>query len=293
MNEPLTAYGELCNVPWTLGGNPAWTVVTDQGHALYWEWRPEENGQGAEDFLIFVRTVFPNGGAFCKAQSNNAIIWTPVDDDIHAVGIRKLRHSASWIVAVLETPEEYPGASACPDRSLSAKACRFIAEEFLRGTNPLDLYNCDPSICKENSSWWRYVEKLEKVVNWKYPEANIFRKANGDSSEKNHRGKRWDRNSDKKYSRERSRSGSRRVRRIVSRSRSPADRAIMKRKPAQSDSIIKHVRPVHTQPMQKEVTKRSGLRCDRCNVDFEQSFELMRHYNTEMHQASLAKEFPF
>lgn len=284
MSEPLTSFGELSNIPWIQGGKPSWTVVTDQGHTLYWEWRPDEQGQNAENFLFFVRTVFPNGGAFCHSQSNNAIIWLPVDNDTNGVGIRKLRHSLSWIVAVLETPEEYPGASACPDRSLSVKACRFIAEEFLRGTNPLDLFNCDVAICKENPAWWRYVEKLEKVVNWKYPEANMYRATIAEYP----KDRSIERRSVRRRSRDRSRSATR-----VSRSRSPMKRALLRPKSVQPDSIHVDVHPQLIQSVKEDAYRRTGLRCERCNVEFEQSFELMRHYNTDMHQASLAKEFPF
>ena len=39
-------------------------------------------------------------------------------------------------------------------------------------------------------------------------------------------------------------------------------------------------------------TSERKLTCTRCNVSFEQSYELMRHYNSEQHQAALSREFP-
>ena len=284
-------------MPWVAGGTPTWSIVTEQGHALYWEWNPEEKGLGPEDFLLFVRSVFPNGGSVLAAHCNHSMVWSPIEGDCFGVGLRKLRHNRKWIIAVLESPEEYPGASACPDKSLSLRANRFIAEEFLRGTSPVDLYKCDETICKENASWWQYVEKLEKVVNWKYPEAKIYRdKCASSSTEEPKESRRQDRQNrrsrydssydDYQYS-NRGRGSwddypdrSSRQDRNDNRSRSPVKRVVLVKK----DEVKKAPTSVSTSERK--------LTCTRCNVSFEQSYELMRHYNSEQHQAALSREFP-
>jgi hypothetical protein len=295
-------FGELSSIPWIKGGNEKhWTTVIHEGHSLYWEWKPAEANLGPEEFLIFCKTAFPNGGCLVQGHSNHSLIWCAMEGDLYGVGIRKMKFSGEWVVSVLETTEEYPGASGCPDKSLCLKACRFIAVEFLRGTNPIDLYNCEEYIFQEDASWWEYLVKLEKVVNWKYPEAQKYRLrstlSNGsrgrESDNKNasrrqrsqHVSKRsWESKSDRGNQRNSYPANTEANRRSgvndFPRSRSPSVDV-----PAKSN--------LTSLPVSVQSTSESrGLKCSRCEISFKHSYELMRHLNSEEHRQALSREFP-
>ncbi len=287
-------------MPWTKGKGQTWNIASDKGQALYWEWKPDLKSFGPEDFLVFVRTLFPNGGFVCRTQSNDSLIWTIVEGDIYGVGLRKL-HSV-WIVAILECSEVYPGASVCPDRILSLKANRFVAEEFLRGTNPLEIYKADPCLTVENESWWEYLERLQKVVCWKFPEVQIFKRRAGHthsdsladaprnskeklgSSYRETDVKSWRSSYERRYEHEdqwrrKSDDGYRSTGRPVRRrSRSPP-------KQLESQSLT------HLDGKGESSNKKRELSCKTCDVTFEHSYELMRHYNTEGHLNALSREF--
>ena len=319
MNEPLTIFGECKAVPWTVDQKQTFSIVTHDGNALYWEWKCEEKGLGPEDFILFVRTVFPNGGAFVGSHCNESIIWSPVEGDVHAIGVRKLKANNTWIVSVLDVSEQYPGSSQCPDPKLSLLANKFIAEEFLRGTNPSDLYTCDEFICKESPNWWLYLQKLEKIIGWKLPEVKHFsqkmastsapsnpkytNQKNSSRSERKPDVHSYEWGSDTYASDKRtvsqndwtnsSQSVDYRARRHVvdARSRSPITRVVLNSRASDIQpefiSTASSANHVVSQP-----NKTNKLRCNRCNKEFGQTYDLMRHYNSEEHQAAVAREFP-
>lgn len=297
MEYPRTTYGELTSSPWTKSSNETWNMVNETGQTLYWEWNPCITNFGPEDFLVFVRSVLPSGGFVCQTQSNHALIWSITEDDRFAVGIRKL--SSTWVVAILEKPEAYPGASITPDPDLSLKAVRFIAEEFLRNTNAIDIYKCERSIVAEGRFWWDYLEKLERIVGWKYTEVKIFKAkiaAGGTNDAKvraelkddacsktetaargymrtTHSRQNWasdENNHDERYRRTwESKSD------LYERSQSTRTRS---RSPSKGLSL----------PHKSNEATRE---CRACGITFEHSYELMRHMGSEEHQASLSKGF--
>lgn len=297
MEERLSTFGEISSLSWTKKNASSWQTASFEGQALYWEWKPDGIGLGPEDFLLFVRTVFPNGGWIVEQHSNNCLIWSPIEGDIYGVGVRKLKHQTVWVVSVLEAPEEYPGASMCPDKILALRAARFIAIEFLRATNPIDIFNCEEFLLKEDASWWEYLSKLEKVVNWKYPELRSFRRRCVDFDEFNRQSKRtsvhdkmqdggsnewygdrYHRDYRSTHSRDRRDRTNRRS--DNERSRSPPNRSY--------DTRGEPLKPTSTKPIQKT----GDLHCSRCGVSFEHSYELMRHLNSEQHREALSREFP-
>ena len=324
MNERLTSYGEISSTRWSVTGKPDWTVVNERGRPLFWELLTDDlKRREPEDFLVFLRTAFPNGGYFTQSHCNHALVWSALQDDCYGIGLRRLK-SNQTIMAVLETPEEYPGASPCPDRDLSFKGAKFLAEEFLRGTDPSDIFKCETVIFKRNHSWWQYLEKLEKVVNWKYPELQVYRTRQIDQSRFDRRinvsrkpaqdeeypgrsgrlyeGNYWDKKQDDNgwNDSEKSRwvdtdhhqhddrgSSTWRQGADEKRSRSP-NRAIFHTK-WNAEAHATNRNKVELLPGPGSQRK---PRCERCNVEFEQNFELMRHYNSVQHQSTLAKEFP-
>ena len=299
MVEQLTIFGECTSTPWTVNNKQVYSIASSDGHALYWELKCEEKGTGPEDFVLFLRTIFPSGGGFSMFHSNHSVVWSPMEDDLYAVGMRKLRMNDTWILAVLEVPEKFPGSSSCPDAKLSLLSCKFVAEEFLRGTKAEDLYFCDPYICKESPSWWTYLQKLQKVLNWKLPEvknfsesfARISERPPSEKIEKKPSEKVGDRRQGKVecYDTGTSNPVDYNTRRKESdaRSRSPVHRVVLNpRKEATAPLGAQQNAGSETFP------NSSRLRCNRCNASFNQTYELMRHYNSEEHQAAIAREYP-
>jgi hypothetical protein len=175
MGEGLTSYDEISGSPWTVTGKPDWRIVNHKGKPLFWELRAQDSkAKEPEDLIVFLRTVFPNGGHFAQSHCNHCFIWSPLQGDSYGIGFRRLK-SKAIILATVECTEEYPGASACPDRDLCFQGTKFLAEEFLRGTDPSDIYRCETSIYRRNQRWWQYLEKLERVVHWKYPEVASYK----------------------------------------------------------------------------------------------------------------------
>jgi hypothetical protein len=291
-------------LPWTRTSNSLWSIASREGRALYWEWPRGPSESIAEDFIIFLRTVFPNGGCFAQEHCNHSIIWSCIEEDSYGVGIRKLNSGNVWIVAVLHHAEAFPGSSFCPDRELSLKSHIFLAEEFLRGTEALDILKCSDHICRDSTLWWTYLEKLERVVNWKLPEVKIFKAKGygvadvGKTSRPNGRAistTRDDRSHKQAWGEERDRNNwgdywnkttvqvdeTRKAR--VSRSRSPTERLRAPKHVNDPESVVVDVGPPKT--FKKH-------RCNRCNVEFEHGYELMRHHNSLEHQQAVAREFP-
>jgi hypothetical protein len=290
--EALSIYDEITTIPWTIQDPDAFRLTTEKGQALYWEWKPVYDTSGAEDFLIFTRTAFPNGGSVCRKHSNHALVWKIYEDDIYGVGLRKLRHRSTWVVSIVEIPPSDARVSLCPDRELNLKAVRFFAEEFLRGIDPIDIYKADTSIASENTSWWNYLEKLERIINWKYPEVKLFKQTNPEITINNHdrRGDRDNRSFTEEVVAKRSsddyKHGYSTSARWSQRERSRPDR---------SRSPVRRFAPLETEQLKPDLaggTTRQEITCHTCQVSFDYSFELMRHYNTEEHRQNLLKEFP-
>ena len=303
MAEPLTTYGEVSSIPWTVSNKPDWTIATERGHHLFWDWSEGGKTKGPEDFVLYMRTVFPSGIYICHSQSNHAVIWSALHDDRHAVGMRRLKHNNSWIVAVLECSEDYPGSSSCPDKELSLKAMKFVAKEFVRGRDPMEIYLCDSKLCQADPSWWLYLQKLERVVNWKYVEANKFRENSERASDsypserkRNDSGRRnalWSRQTESRGSKQYDNydSQSEGVTRKAERSRSPVKRVVLLPRgighPTSHGPGLDQGKPTSSIAATSQRNKCSG-----CDVSFEQSIELMLHYNSAQHKAMLARQFP-
>ena len=320
--ETLTVYGELSASPWACDGGSEWALVSERGRHLYWE-LPGTSSASPEDFLLYFRGAFPNGGFYGRDSYNHAVVWSPIEDHFHGIGLRLLRNGTSQIVAIVECRESYPGSLMCPDRVLSLQALRFMAEEFLRGTDPMQIYECDAGLQSQNTAWWEYLLKLEKSSHWKYPEANSYLAKTAIGSL--HRNElQW---TSSRHQRPQIDSSSERVfsfshrndhdrRRLPEETyRREADDAV--REPMKSHVGVERreetrIRDARSRsPMTNRMIHSQGKsywdngfnlanngevkqkhRCDRCNVAFDHSFELMRHYNTAQHQAALAKEFP-
>lgn len=295
MGEPLSIYGEISSLSWTKKKVSRWRTASSEGQALYWEWKPDAVGLSPEDFLLFTRTVFPNGGCVVEQHSNNSLIWSPIDGDIYAVGIRKLKHHSVWVISVLECPEEYPGASQCPDKVLSLKATRFIAMEFLRATNPIDIFNCEVFLVNEDSSWWEYLSKLEKIINWKFPELRRFQRLRTGNSTFNRNVNLMYEELNEPASEARDRQRNHREHRSTNRkdrsdglSRISAESRIRSPPGRSYDTTAEPSKP----PSTKAGLKTGDINCMRCGQSFEHSYELMRHLNSEQHREALSREFP-
>ena len=297
MADDLTVFGECTEIAWTAcAKQPKISIVTLHDKALYWEWNCEQ--KGPEDFLLFVRTVFPNGGGFLPFDCNQSVIWSPIEDDAFAIGIRKLAINDMWIVAVLEVAESYPGSSQCPDTSLSMTSCKFLAEEFMRGTDPADIYNCDEVLCRDGQCWWMYLQKIEKTVNWKLPEVKIYMQKYGNIGvqAKHNQKKQFIANSELAQRRasydwndsyanvdyNTRRTGQ------SQRSRSPAKVVVLQPRRDFGDRSVKTPN-MHAVPESAKVGK---IRCHRCCLDFGETYELMAHYSSSEHRATVAKEYP-
>jgi len=323
MTDPLTVFGELTSNAWTQDRDIRWNLTTENGQALYWEWvAPAGRECSPEDFLVFTRTIFPNGGCVCQANSNHALVWKINEGDSYGIGIRKLHQNAVWVVAIVETGEVYPGSSSASDRALNLKAARFVAEEFLRGTEALDIFKCEKVIVDESDSWWKYLQTLERVINWKFPEVKIFTRKATARTEQETRSSRWQRYDrkwdnkkwddkewgnqkwddtkwDEKGSSWRSRdvSPARAWSRHNSGQSSPRNNAydraqVRRRSRSRSPHRFTTVRKSQQDHAPSGAINKPKLCCKTCDLYFEHSYELMRHYNSDVHQSALLKEFP-
>ena len=304
MPDPLTVFGELTAVAWTKEREPAWNLATDKGQALYWEWTGITGREcSAEDFIVFTRSIFPNGGQVCQSHCNHSLIWTINEGDVYGIGIRKLQHNSVWVVAILESPELYPGSSMSPDRRLNLDAVRFVAEEFLRGTDPMDIFNCQQAIVEEGVAWWKYLQSLERIVNWKYPEVKIFKRrtapkeTESDGPRRGYRDRRFGTERRSSWSRDTSpvRSTSRQGERKISPSRNEYINLGKLPRRSRSRSPPRFTAQAKRSPQDsgsEGVNNKRNLCCKTCDIYFEHSYELMRHYNSEGHQSALLREFP-
>lgn len=210
---------------------------------------------------------------------------------MYGVGLKKNKAGPTWIVAVLIKAEAYPGSCSTPDRELSLKSHRFLAEEFLRGTDPLDIYKSERHITRDTTDWWNYLEKLEKVINWKLPEVKIFKAAIAGAPFAPKQTK-WEPKAVSKsqfvpkqttpdyppapQDRPRSTGTSHRV----ARSRSPVERTRV----TTDSEVRKHP------GLSRKTT--AEIMCKRCNIKFNKSHELMVHLNSREHGEALAREYP-
>ncbi len=287
--------------PWTKDTNAAWSVASQTGQALYWQWHKENCDNLPENFVIFLRTVFPNGGHFAQVHCSHSVIWSCLEDDLYGVGIRRNKSGPSWIVAVLAKSEAYPGSSSSPDRELSLKSHRFLAEEFLRGTDPLDIYKCKAHICRDSTDWWNYLEKLEKVVNWKLPEVKLFKAAATTVPSPKQQQSRWEPRTSTRstFTRKTSLDNQPFEETVHSALEAPKNHTTSSYRVPRSRSPTERTRPISGPsvpgPEAAAVAPRKPakiIQCNRCNIQFEQSYELMRHYSSLEHQETVAKEYP-